>query len=90
MCKKTPRIALWWFPPEDFAAWCELVGTPEVHTYADYVTLLAAMEVDQERQGRTVVRVRMTVRQMRERLKEHGYENTPDKRAAIIGLYGTD
>lgn len=80
------RICLWRFPEEDFAAWADLVGTPLVEDYAGYLTLLAAIQADQERQGREVVRVSMTVAEMRAELESRGWENTPGQRAAVIGL----
>jgi hypothetical protein len=78
------QICLWVFPESDFAAWCELVGTPQVDDYAGYLTMLAAVQADQERQGRKVVRVPMTVAEMTATLESRGWQNTPDQRAAII------
>ena len=83
------RLALWRFPESDFAAWCELVGTPDVTDFAGYLTLLAAVQADQERQGREVVRVKLTVAEMRAALAEHDLENTADNRAAITASLGT-
>lgn len=77
-------IALWIFPPEDFPAWCEMVGSPQVGAYSEYLTLLAATQADVERQGLETSRVRMTVAEMREALAAAGLENTPDSRARII------
>lgn len=51
------NITLWEFPAADFADWQALVGSPEVASHADYMALLAAVQADQERQGREVVRV---------------------------------
>jgi hypothetical protein len=62
------------------------VGTPEVDDYTGYLTLLAAVQADQERMGTEVVRVRLTVAEMRSELAAHGWENTPDSRAAVVGL----
>ena len=81
-------ICLWEFPESDFGAWCELVETPEVDEYGDYITLLAAVQADQERQGRNVVRVRMTVAEMIDALANQRMKNTPDNRAAIVALLG--
>lgn len=78
------RLALWHFSEDDFAAWCELVGTPQVADFAAYLTLLAAVQADQERQGREVVRVKLTVAAMQAALAAHDLENTADNRAAII------
>lgn len=80
-------IALWLFPPNDFAAWCELVGEPEVRTYAEYLDLLAAVQADMERLGHDVRRVRMTVAEMIEELAAAGMDNTPGNRAAIVAGY---
>lgn len=80
------RLALWQFPETDFADWCELVGTPQVADYAGYLTLIAAVQADQERQGREVVRAKFTVAEMRATLSAEGLENTPDNRAAITAL----
>lgn len=80
------QFALWIFPPEDFAIWCELVGSPQVDDYAGYLTLIAAIQADQERQGRSVVRVLFTVDQMKTELAARGLANTPDNRAAVTAL----
>lgn len=80
------RIALWEFPVADFDSWCALVGTPEVASHADYMSLLAAVQADLERQGREVRRVQMTVAQMQAALKDRGLPNTPDNRAAVTAL----
>jgi hypothetical protein len=57
-----------------------------VNTYDEYLTLLAAVQADQERQGRNVLRVKMAVGEMRRRLNKRRLPNTPDNRAAICGL----
>lgn len=78
------RIALWEFPADDHAAWQELTGdTMSLHHYRE---VLAAVQADQERQGREVVRVQMTVAEMQTALIERGLENTTANRAVIIGL----
>ena len=82
------KIFLWQFPEGDFAAWSELVGTPQVATHADYMTLISAVQADQERQGREVVRVKFTVAEMQAALAERGWANTADNRAAITALKG--
>lgn len=82
----TMRLALWQFPESDLESWCELVGTPEVNDFAEYITLLAAVQADQERQGREVVRVKFTVAEMRSSLAERGLENIAGNRATITAL----
>ena len=72
------------FPASDFAEWSELVATPQVRSYQEYLTLIAAVQADQERQGIEVRRVSFTVAEMRRRLAEAGLPNTPDSRARII------
>jgi hypothetical protein len=79
-------VRLWEFPEADFAAWRELVVDPSPRSYAAYLSLLAAVEADQERAGRRVVRVQFSVARMREELARRGWPNTPDRRAAVIGL----
>lgn len=79
-------IRLWQFPESDFPAWRELVGESECETFADYMSLLAAVQADQERQGRTVARVKMTVSEMRQRLNELILTNTPDNRALVLAM----
>lgn len=79
---------LWEFPVADFAAWCELTGETKLASHAEYMALLAAVQADQERQGREVRRVRMTVDEMRDKLADKKWDNTPDNRAAVIGLRG--
>ena len=80
------RIGLWEFPPSDFAAWSALVGSPKVTSHDEYVTMLAAIQADLERMGTTVVRVRMSVAEMRSALAARGLENTPGNRTAILLL----
>ena len=77
-------INLWIFPESDFPDWCELVTSPQVSTYQEYLTLIAAVQADQERRGIEVRRVSLTVSEMRRRLTESGLPNTPDSRAKII------
>lgn len=81
------KVTLWEFPPADFADWCELVGKPVFGSYAEYLTLLDCVQADCEDQGHTVRCVKMSVRQMRDALAEEGLDNTPDNRAAIVGLH---
>ena len=85
-----PTITLWLFPREDFDAWAELVGEPIVANYDEYLNMLVAMQADQERQGRTVVRVDLTVAEMKKQLAARGLENTPDGRAAVTALIHAD
>lgn len=78
------EIKLWIFPETDFAAWCELVGDPQVGNYAGYLTLVAALQADQEHSGRTVRRVQMTVAEMVAGLTANNWPNKPEHRAAVI------
>jgi len=82
------EILLWNWPAGDESAWQDLVGG--VMTHAQYQTTLAAVQADQERQGRTVRRVSMTVAAMRAALTKHNLQNTPDGRAAALALEGTN
>jgi hypothetical protein len=77
-------INLWIFPEADFADWCELVADPQVENYAGYLTLIAAIQADQEHSGQAVQRVQMTVAEMREALAANNWPNQPDYRAAVI------
>ena len=77
-------IALWVFPASDFADWCDFVGDPQVTTYSEYLTLIASVQADQERQGYTVRRVTLTVAEMRQLLEHYGLPNTPDGRASAL------
>lgn len=77
-------IALWEFPEEDFPAWIELTGASHVLSYGAYAAMLAAVQADQERQGRRVRRARFGVDRMRAALVRLGWPNTPDHRAAIV------
>lgn len=77
-------INLWIFPEADFAAWCELVGTPEVGSFAGYMTLLAAIQADQEHSGRSIRRVQMTVAEMIAGLAANNWPNEEKYRAAVI------
>ncbi len=76
-------IALWLFPESDFEAWRALVANPVCGTYAEYLTLLAAIQADLERQGHDVRSVKMTVAAMRAGLAAHGLDNTPDNFARV-------
>ena len=80
------QICLWEFPAADFPDWLALVGESECQTHADYQTLLAAIQADLERQGHSVIRVRMTVAEMHAGLAAKSWPNTPDNRAAVIAL----
>lgn len=79
-----PHINLWVFPESDFAAWCELVGNPQVANYRDYLSMIAAVQADQERQGHAVKRVRFSVAEMQSELSARSMTNTPNNRAVII------
>jgi len=83
------RTLLWDWPAADCADWLTLVGTAAaVQSHAEYQTLLAAVQADLEQQGlRVVVRVSMTVAEMRAALARHRQPNTPDGRAAAQALH---
>jgi hypothetical protein len=80
------RIGLWEFPPSDFAAWRALVGDLKVTSHDEYVTMLTAVQANLERMGTTVVRVRMSVAEMKSALVARGLENTPGNRTAVLLL----
>lgn len=82
------QVVFWEFPAEEYAAWAALVGTPSVKTHGEYLTLVAALQFDQERQGIAVRRVRLTVAEMIAALAERGLPNTPDARAEILARRG--
>ncbi len=81
------RIALWEFPAADFPDWLALVGESDCRSYADYLAMLAAVQADQEGKGIEVVRVKMTVAQMRAGLAERGLNNTAANRATITAAW---
>lgn len=78
------EVLLWNWPAADESAWQALVGGAMTH--ADYQTLLASVQADQERQGQAVRRVTLTVSAMRAALTKHNLQNTPDGRAAALAL----
>lgn len=79
------RINLWQFPECDYTAWCELVGgTSQVASHAEDMAMLAVVQADQERQGRQVVRVEISVAEMIAELDRRGWKNSPAMRAAVI------
>lgn len=80
------QLSLWLFPECDFDAWKKLVGETKLTSYADYLELLAGFEATYARRGIEVTRIAMTVEQMVKELAAHGWTNTPDNRAAVIGL----
>jgi hypothetical protein len=84
-----PMICRWIFPPADFPAWRELVSDTDLASHADYLALVAAVQADQERAGRTVQRIKMTVAEMAAALAESGWPNTPEYRAAVFALRGS-
>ena len=57
----------------------------ECRSHREHLTLLAAVQADRERSGNEVVRVRMTVGEMKAAIADRGLENTPGNRAAVIG-----
>jgi hypothetical protein len=77
-------IHLWEFPAEDFAAWCNLVASPQVASHGDYMTLLAAIQAGCERLGQSTKRVKIRVSAMQAELSRRGLANTPDNRAKVI------
>ena len=82
-------ISLWEFRAEEFAAWKELTGDgcPDYRTYMD---MLVAVQADQERQGRFVVRVHCSVAKMFRELSVRDLPNNPAGRAAVIGLLAAE
>ncbi len=73
-------IALWLFPSFDIEAWQELTG--DNMTYAEYHNHINSISADQERQGRTVRVVRMTVAAMIRLLGDR--PNNSENRAEVI------
>jgi hypothetical protein len=81
------QVALWQFADSEFPAWRELVGKADaVATLAEYAAILDGAATEAARVGVAVVLVRATVAEVRATLAEHGLDNTPDGRAAAIGL----
>lgn len=79
------KVATFWlFPADDFEAWCELVGSPQVETYEGYEWLIGEATAEAVEAGCEVAICHMTVADMRERLKEGGFANTAAGRAAAL------
>ena len=86
MPRSTKRYSV--YPAERTTA---LLGrtSPSLNQSLDcWAELVRQCTVDQERQGRSVQRVKISVAEMRRLLDGKGLENTPDNRATIIALKG--
>jgi len=84
-------VFLWEFPAEDFDDWRRFVRADQnIKTISDYRTMMAAIQADLERQGLSVTRVRITVREMEERLSRLELPNTPESRAAALAVYDSE
>jgi hypothetical protein len=82
-----PRTAiLWRFPPEDFAAWQQLVGPDAADSLDDYERQLADAAAELTAQGCVVEFWLGSVAEMRAALR--GKPNTPANRAAVIAARG--
>lgn len=82
------EITLWIFPRDDFAAWRAMPDTPPLKSYDEYLTVLAAIQADKEREGAVVRRVEFPVATMLAELTRHGWPNDCKHRAAVLGLVG--
>ena len=81
-------LTLWEFPPEDFARWRrEFPNT--LDSYEEYQMWLSGMERQAEQRGVRAVRVQLTIEEMLAELAAVGAQNTPENRAAILGLIAT-
>ncbi len=85
-CYSTVR--LWRFPPEDFAAFCQLYG-PDARPTCAYDRFRKELAKALRRQGRTVETVTFSVAEMRERLIDNGWPNDGYHRAMVIQSYTT-
>ena len=79
-------IHLWDWALDDESAWQALTG--DAMTHREYQTVIAGVQADQEQQGRTVNRVRMTVAEMKAELSARGLPNDPVGRATVIASRG--
>lgn len=77
---------LWIFPESDFIDWRILVPESDCKTYQEYLTKIAGNQADFEQQGIEVVRIKMTVAEMREELERQDCDNTEDNRWNVIAL----
>ena len=78
-------LTLWEFPPEDFLRW-RREFSDAVDSYEEYQRWLSDRERLAERMGAHTVRVQLTIEEMLAELAAVGAQNTPESRAAIIGL----
>jgi hypothetical protein len=78
-------LTLWEFPPEDFPRW-RREFSDAVDSYEEYQMWLSGKERLAERMGAHAVRVQLTIEEMLAELAAGGASNTPENRAAIIGL----
>ena len=79
-------INLWEFPREEFAAWRQEFSDA-VNSYDEYLAWLDGTETDYANRGHQVIRVAMTLAEMKRRLAAAHLENTTENRAKILGLF---
>lgn len=79
-------VTLWVFPEGDFAAWRVLVGSSITQDYQEYMDLIEGVEEECRLQGGTPVRVHFSLAEMVTTLAANDWGNTPDNRAAVVGL----
>ena len=79
-------VTFWVFPEGDFAAWRVLVGTAITDHYQGYIDLVEELEEECRLQGGTPVRVHFSLAEMVTTLAANDWANTPDNRAAVVGL----
>lgn len=79
-------VTLWVFPEGDFAAWRVLVGSSITQDYQGYMELLEGVEKECRLQGGTPVRVHFSIADMVTELVANDWDNTPENRAAVVGL----
>jgi hypothetical protein len=88
MAEKT--VLLWRFPPEDFADWQQLVGSPQVESIDGYEWQLAQAAEEAAAAGFEPKIWLASVADMRRLLANNQLQNTPANRAAIIATEGSE
>jgi len=78
-------LTLWEFPREDFPRW-RREFSDSADSYEEYQQWLSGREREAERMGAHAVRVQLTIEEMLAELAAVEARNTPENRAAIIGL----
>lgn len=87
---RPPIIYLWQVPPEDFESWKALEDPGLLcKNYADHLRMLAQARADFEAKGYRVVRVHLSLAEMRFGLAQRRLPNIPAARKFVLKAAAT-